>query len=49
MRIERAPGDLRNIIDVWGDPGPSMRLHRRLKEAFDPAGILNPGRFVGGV
>jgi glycolate oxidase FAD binding subunit len=21
-----------------------MRLHRELKNAFDPAGILNPGR-----
>jgi glycolate oxidase FAD binding subunit len=23
---------------------PLMKIHRRLKEAFDPAGILNPGR-----
>ena len=23
---------------------PLMKLHRRLKAAFDPAGILNPGR-----
>jgi len=23
---------------------PSLRLHQRLKQAFDPAGILNPGR-----
>jgi glycolate oxidase FAD binding subunit len=25
-------------------PGPLMALHRNLKAAFDPAGILNPGR-----
>lgn len=25
-------------------PGPLLSLHRRLKEALDPAGILNPGR-----
>jgi glycolate oxidase FAD binding subunit len=23
---------------------PLMTLHRRLKDAFDPKGILNPGR-----
>ena len=23
-----------------------MRVHRELKAAFDPAGILNPGRLV---
>jgi glycolate oxidase FAD binding subunit len=25
-------------------PAPLMKIHRRLKHAFDPAGILNPGR-----
>lgn len=25
-------------------PPPLLRLHQRLKQAFDPAGILNPGR-----
>ncbi|HYN79199.1 MAG TPA: glycolate oxidase subunit GlcE [Lamprocystis sp. (in: g-proteobacteria)] len=25
-------------------PGPLLALHRNLKQAFDPAGILNPGR-----
>jgi glycolate oxidase FAD binding subunit len=27
---------------------PLMALHRRLKDAFDPAGILNPGRLYSG-
>jgi glycolate oxidase FAD binding subunit len=26
-----------------------MNLHRRLKAAFDPAGILNPGRMYAGL
>jgi glycolate oxidase FAD binding subunit len=25
-------------------PAPLMRLHQRLKQTFDPAGVLNPGR-----
>ena len=26
---------------------PMLKVHKRLKEAFDPAGILNPGRMYG--
>ena len=36
-------------VDVWGVPGDEMPLMRRVKEQFDPAGTLNPGRFVGGI
>jgi glycolate oxidase FAD binding subunit len=39
----RGPGGL-------GDaPVPALEVHRRLKAAFDPAGILAPGRFWGGL
>jgi glycolate oxidase FAD binding subunit len=39
----RGPGGL-------GDaPIPALEVHRRLKAAFDPAGILAPGRFWGGL
>jgi len=36
-------------FDAWGEPGSAIRIMRRIKERFDPHGILNPGRFVGGI
>lgn len=33
-------------VDMWG-PSPALALTRRVKEQFDPRGILNPGRFLG--
>jgi glycolate oxidase FAD binding subunit len=35
--------------DAWGDVGPSLAIMKRIKERFDPTGLLNPGRFVGGI
>ncbi len=32
--------------DVWGPPGEAAAVMRALKERFDPAGVLNPGRFI---
>ena len=45
-----APDELRTAIDPWGpvDPG-ALALMGRVKERFDPAGILRPGAFVGGI
>jgi glycolate oxidase FAD binding subunit len=43
--LYRAPGALRAEIDVFPPLDPAtMALTRQLKNAFDPAGILNPGR-----
>ena len=30
-------------------PGPLMQIHRRIKQAFDPKGIFNPGRLYRGL
>ena len=34
---------------VWDPPGPGLELMRGLKARLDPQGVLNPGRFVGGI
>jgi len=47
--VLQAPLDIKDGIDVWGPVGDALPLMRRVKERFDPAGILNPGRFVGGI
>jgi glycolate oxidase FAD binding subunit len=44
----RAPDAVRRRVPVFEpQPEPLMALTRRLKHAFDPAGILNPGRMYG--
>ena len=45
--IERAAPAVKAGLDVWGDPGPGLPLMRRVKAAFDPAGVFAPGRYVG--
>jgi len=47
--IVAAPAELKSVIDVWGEGFDSLDLMRMLKAEFDPNGILNPGRFVGGL
>ena len=44
-----APEAVRRSVDVWGPPPDGVSTMRRLKAEFDPKGILNPGRFVGGI
>jgi glycolate oxidase FAD binding subunit len=36
-------------LDAWGAAGDTLPLMRALKQQFDPRGVLNPGRFVGGI
>lgn len=47
--VEDAPVTVKQAVQVWGAPGPALALMRGLKQRFDPASILNPGRFVGGL
>jgi len=44
-----APLWLKDKINVWGPARPDFALMQRVKRAFDPHGILAPGRFVGGL
>ncbi|HEY0420648.1 MAG TPA: FAD-binding protein [Acetobacteraceae bacterium] len=46
----RAPSALRAAVDVVPpEPAPLARITRRVKAAFDPKGIFNPGRIYAGL
>ncbi len=47
--VLHAPGELYSQLDPWGEIGTAVGIMRRMKQQFDPKGILNPGRFVGGI
>ena len=47
--VEEIPPALKERANVWGSVGKAFPLMQRLKETLDPKGILNPGRFVGGI
>lgn len=41
-----APPDLTREVGAWGAPPATLGLMQRIKTAFDPSHVLNPGRFV---
>jgi glycolate oxidase FAD binding subunit len=41
-----APPEFMQEVGAWGTPPATLEVMRRIKRAFDPKGILNPGRFV---
>ncbi|MEN9933848.1 MAG: hypothetical protein RLZZ387_427 [Chloroflexota bacterium] len=47
--VEHASGALREHLDLWGPPPPSIVIMRRLKALWDPRGIVNSGRYIGGI
>jgi glycolate oxidase FAD binding subunit len=45
-----APEPMRAALDPWGlEGGPELELMTRLKGRFDPDGVCNRGRYVGGL
>jgi glycolate oxidase FAD binding subunit len=47
--VERCPVAMKQGLDVWGARKDVLPLMHRIKEKFDPARTLNPGRFVGAI
>ncbi|MBI1885877.1 MAG: FAD-binding oxidoreductase [Chloroflexi bacterium] len=47
--LQSCPAGMKERIDVFGDTSqrPDFPLIRRVKEQFDPRGVLSPGRFLG--
>jgi glycolate oxidase FAD binding subunit len=43
------PTEWKAALNVWAYAQPDLELERRVKKAFDPAGIFARGRFVGGI
>ena len=57
LELERMGGSLAVLyrpaampaIDAWGSAGDAFPVMLNVKQQFDPRGVLNPGRFVGGI
>jgi glycolate oxidase FAD binding subunit len=47
--FDAIPDEARGLVDAWGPPPPSLPLMRTIKANFDPHGLCNPGRFIGGI
>lgn len=45
--LEEAPASAKRARDVFGGDAELLPLVRALKARFDPADVLNPGRFMG--
>jgi glycolate oxidase FAD binding subunit len=49
MAVVRPPLEWKKFIDVFGETNSAYPLMVRVKQRFDPKGILSPGRFLGGI
>lgn len=49
MTIPFCPSEWKSRLKIWGTEREDFEQMRKLKKVFDPAGILAPGRFAGGI
>jgi glycolate oxidase FAD binding subunit len=47
LTLSRCPADWKSRMRVWGEPRADWLVCEKIKQAFDPRGLMNPGRFVG--
>ncbi len=47
--VLHCPRGIKGQLNVWGSASDAHPLMVRVKQQLDPAGTLNPGRFVGGI
>ncbi len=47
--VESGSRKARQSVDPFGFTGSELQLHRRIKQAIDPHGMLSPNRFLGGM
>jgi glycolate oxidase FAD binding subunit len=45
--IEFAPARVREGAELWPDPGSDFAMMKKIKDMFDPRGLLNRGRLYG--
>jgi len=45
--IEFAPQGIRQTVELWPNPGTDFAMMKKIKEMFDPQGLLNRGRLYG--
>jgi glycolate oxidase FAD binding subunit len=47
--IPWCPSEWKSALKVWGLERADFAQMQKLKNVFDPRGVLSPGRFVGGI